>query len=55
MTRPEAESAAALMNAKASKGRGYLASYAGKGWRVERWIDGKFDGIELTSDTEHGL
>ena len=47
MTRIDAERNAALLNSKAAKGMSYVASYAGKGWRVERWRGGVFEGIEL--------
>lgn len=46
MTRTQAERIAADLNAKAKLGLSYVASYAGKGWRVERWRGGKFEGIE---------
>lgn len=42
MTRPEAEDATARMNAAAKSGTHYVMSYAGKGWRVERWVNGQF-------------
>lgn len=46
MTRTQAERRAADLNAKSKTGLNFVASYAGKGWRVERWRGGKFEGVE---------